>query len=114
MCFQGSVCQFSVCLPNDGSAATLRELLDNPSHGTAAGLSDNAKGQISAYLRQLEVGGSDQIASETPTDPIDTVSRNGGGSVSYFEAFCLLLLVQLINSGAIEKMRLMRAIPSRN
>jgi hypothetical protein len=97
---------------HDGSAATLRELLDNPSHGSAAGLSDDAKGQISEYLRQLEVGGSNQVASQTFVIPAETASRNGGGSVSYFEMFCLMLLVHLLITGTKEKLMLMRSFAS--
>ena len=39
---------------HDGSAPTLHDVLDNPEHGNAAGLSRTQKQQLVAYLLQLE------------------------------------------------------------
>ncbi|MGI9203739.1 MAG: Ig-like domain-containing protein [Woeseiaceae bacterium] len=83
---------------HDGSAATLREVLDSPSHGSTVGLSDVEKDKIVAYMLQLEVGGSSQLASQTPT-----VARSGGGSVSYFEVLFILLLARRLTAVARRK-----------
>ena len=74
---------------HDGSAASLRDVLDNPRHGDTTQLSAAEKDQIVAFVQQLEVRGSNQIPSQ-PQPPPDR-KRGGGGIVSHMEVLFGLL-----------------------